>query len=117
MKKYKKILDTMKLYFRHRTDTLSFFGVNQYVDWKIIISTMALLFLVVCGIAAYLFMNISNKQDPFDVVPSFEQRAPIKLDAIKKVIEQYEKKATDFETLRVAPYTYPEPYNGSVVSE
>lgn len=109
MHEVKKYINRIHLYFRHRSETLSFFGMNQYVDWHIIVSLTAVLMLTIIVVTGSIYIYTSQISDAFDITPEVVTKSPIQEDAIKKVLEQYEQKVIDFAALKEAPYTYPNP--------
>jgi hypothetical protein len=106
---YKQKYEKLALYMRHRQNTLSFFGVNQYIDWKILIVLASIVLGIIFLVAGGLYIFVITEKDAFDLAPESSVRNPLNEKHVQEVIDTYEARSKRFLELKEAPYGYIEP--------
>lgn len=104
----KNIQEKIRQYLKGRKNTISFFGSNQYQDWKIILS---LTFLGVVGATCIGFWNYFNYdwQDQNDIVVStFEKKLAV-LKKVDNIVVLFGEKKKEYESLLVSPNAVSDP--------
>jgi hypothetical protein len=86
-------------YLRNRTNTLSFFGMHQYADWKTLVYLFMLIGIVVVGLVTYLFVSIQQQGDAYEIVAVTSVDESVNKKSLQKVIDYYNQKEVEMQTL------------------
>lgn len=92
----------LKIYtnFKSRRKTLSFFGNNQYSDWKIVLSIFFVVFFVSITLALISYFNTRESVDLFNSSQTTVVGKKIKKETLEKVIIKIEERQKNFEALQ-----------------
>lgn len=95
-KKIEKIIKD----FQSREKTLSFFGRNQYADWRVMLSIFFISFVLAMSFALFTYFNKEDDYDFFE--PTTDAVAPkeIKKASLEKVIIRMDERKKNFEELK-----------------
>ncbi len=106
---FKNSFETFTTYFRHRKETLSFFGTNQYVDWAILLITLSIITLSGVISAGFLFLQVNKGEDAYAISADSSRGELINKDMITHIIEEYDAKEVKFTSLINAEDSYRDP--------
>lgn len=84
-----------------RDRTLSFFGRNQYHDWKIILGTFFIVFICVSIFSIVSFMNIGEEIDIFGSDSSLPTNKKINKEELKSMINEMDSRQKSFYELKM----------------
>ncbi len=105
----KKITESVVTYFRHRKETLSFFGTNHYVDWTVLLLALCLITLAGVIGAGLLFFDVNKGEDAYAISPGSMHQELINKDMITHIIGQYTMKEGKLNSLINAGEPYRDP--------
>jgi hypothetical protein len=103
-----KIKEKIYTTFKMRGKTLSFFGQNQYADWKILLSILFAGFFISVIVCFFSFLNISKDVDIYSSGPVVLNKK-INKGNLMKVINKMEDRQKNFEELKVNKPTVGDP--------
>jgi hypothetical protein len=95
-----KILKQANTNFKMRDKTLSFFGKNQYGDWKIILFIFFVGFVLAIAFGFYSFLNMEDDVDFYSSSSSVVSNKKIKKETLISIISRMEERQVKFYDLK-----------------
>ncbi len=95
--------------FKTREKTISFFGQNQYVDWKILLTTLFICFFIATGFGLFIFLNPVDEVDLFKSDPTIVNDKKIKKEVLLGIISRMEDRQKAMGELRLNKPTISDP--------
>lgn len=95
-----KITEKIFSDFKTRERSISFFGQNQYVDWKYIITTLFIILFVAIGFSWFAFYDLTDEIDIFASNPVAANTGTINKDVLDRTISRMEDRQKKFDDLK-----------------
>lgn len=96
--------------FQARDGALSFFGRNQYFDWKVILGIFFTSFIFAMAFALFTYFNTVEEYDFFETSTNTVTPKEIKKASLEKIIVRIEERKKNFEELKSSKSVVGDPY-------
>ena len=91
--------EKIRQFLKMRERTLSFFGQNQYNDWKIVLIIIFVGFLLVSSFGWFFYQNIGDDVDYFGSGSNTKEVKKIKKEVLTTMIGRMEERQKNFDEL------------------
>ena len=88
--------------FQLRERTLSFFGRNQYADWRVMLSIFFISFVLAMSFALFTYFNKGDDYDFFEPTTNAVAPKEIKKASLEKIIIKMDERKKNFDQLKVS---------------